>query len=248
MSRILVNTTAYLATVLVAVGLVVYAQSRIAVTARLAGAGPMLLPPEHLERFTFGYNDVVADSLWIRSIQSFDFCGNRFYSGETGQIGANVFKVCREGWVYHMLDAATRVSPRYKIIYTRGAIGLSVIVNDRDGANKLFDRGEATIPDDWAIHYMSGYHKLIEMNDPAAAAESMRLAGATGAPNWVPLLAARLYDQAGRAEIGLRALAQFYGDTDFADWPARAQERWRELEKNIGRKVDPRTLLNGAGE
>ncbi|MGE0763990.1 MAG: hypothetical protein AB7N80_11980 [Bdellovibrionales bacterium] len=202
---------------------------------------PVLLPPQQIEHFTFSYDEIMADLLWLRAIQSLDYCGKTFITDEQVKLGTNVFRICQEGWVYQMLDAATRITPRYRIIYSRGAVALSVLVNDRQGALQLFERGSKVYPQDWVIRYYSGFHRLMEMNDPAGAAEDMRMAGLNGAPNWLTLLAARLYNEAGQAEFGLRALSDFYGQEPFGKWPARAQERWRELETKLGRKVTPPT-------
>lgn len=210
--------------------------------AQMSTSEPTLIPPQHLDKFTFGYQEVMADLLWLRSVQNFDFCGANFLTGETVKLGETSHKICGQGWVFKMLDAATRIVPRYRVIYVRGAIGLSVVVNDREGANILFDRGIMAFPQDWSLHYMSGYHKAIEMNNPEGAATAFEKAAEFGAPNWVPLLAARMYDQGGRAEIGMQVLAQFYAGTDFSDWPERAKERWQDLEKSLGRRVDPTTL------
>lgn len=201
---------------------------------------PVLLPPQYVERFTFGYDELMADLLWIRAIQSLDYCGQSFTTNEQISLGPEKSaNICQQGWVFQMLDAATRITPRYRIIYSRGAVSLSVIANDRLGALTLFERGAKTYPDDWVIRYYAGYHKLLEMNDPAGAAEEMKAAGEAGAPNWLALLSAKLFSEAGKAELGFKALTDFYGDTPFEEWPERARERWSELEKKLGRKVPP---------
>ena len=199
---------------------------------------PIMIPPEQLEHFTFGHPDLIADLLWIRAVQSMDYCGSTFTTDEPVALGNNA-RICEKGWLFHMLDAATRVAPRYRVIYSRGAVNLSVVVNDFQGAGVIFKRGTEVFPEDWVIYYNAGYHELFDMNNPHGAAEYMRLAGVYGAPNWATLLAAKLFDQAGQAEFGLQALGKFYGQEPFAEWPVRARERWVELEKKLGHKVAP---------
>lgn len=202
---------------------------------------PVLIPPSQIERFTFGYNDFISDLLWLRSIQTFDYCGSTFKSNETIKIGSATTNICEKGWVFQMLDAATRVTPRYRVIYSRGAINLSVVVNDKEGASAIFDRGTEVLKYDWVIHYMSGYHELFEMKNVNKAAKSMEWAAQHGAPKWVAILSAKLFSDAGQAELGFRALSSIYSEKPFTDWPARAQERWHELEEKVGRKVIPFT-------
>lgn len=235
--------TAFFIFALLILGSIVHVSHRaISGVSQTSTSEPMLIPPQHLDKFTFGFEEVMADLLWLRSVQNFDYCGAYFLTGETIKLGEVSHKICGQGWVFQMLDAATRIVPRYRVIYTRGAVGLSVAVNDRAGADVLFDRGSEVFPNEWPIFYMSGYHKAIEMNDPERAAAAFERAATLGAPNWVPLLAARLYDLGGRAAIGMQVLAQYYSEKEFDEWPDRAKERWRELEKTLGKKVDPRSL------
>lgn len=207
-------------------------------TSRLANAKkrePVIVPPALIEHFTFGFQELIADVLWIRSIQNFEFCG-----GEYSGLGFSTnlqkeIQMCKRGWIFQMLDAVTRVSPRYKIAYTRGAIMLSVVVNDLDGADFLFRRGIDVFPNDWYVNYSAAYHFAIEMNDKASAARAVEAAAkaGNGAPAWLPLLAARFYSDAGQVEFGLKALKDFYKDQPFEEWPERARERYRDLEKKL---------------
>lgn len=194
---------------------------------------PLLVPPQHIERFAFGYQELLADILWLRSIQDFEYCGEHKAHDEYSQDFKRTLTICEKGWIYHMLDAVTRLAPRMQIAYTRGAVALSVIVNDREGAAELFTRGGKALPESWYVHYCAGYHFSIEMKDYAKAAYHLNEAAKHGAPHWVILLSARLASQAGLAEFGMKALESFYKDTPFTEWPARAQTRYQELEAQL---------------
>ena len=202
---------------------------------RLASS-PTLLPPDLIQYFTFGYNEPLADMIWLRAIQDFDFCGSNFSKIKVNDEG-NEVNICHGGWGSAMLDAVTRVVPRYRIVYTRGAIYLSVAVNEKEGAEKLLLRGIEVYPDFWYIHYHLGYHYLLEMDLPGKAAEHFRQAALLGSPNWVQLLAARLYSDSGKAELGIVTLEEYYKDTPFEEWPVRAKQRYRELQAK--RKTSP---------
>ncbi|MBX7232510.1 MAG: hypothetical protein K1X29_10535 [Bdellovibrionales bacterium] len=194
---------------------------------------PLLIPPAQLEKFTFGYNDFLADSLWIRSIQDFDFCGGKMkMEGYSIALGHNL-TLCKKGWIFQMLDAVTRLDPRYQIVYTRGAVSLSVVVSDFEGAAEIFSRGARQYPEDWYIHYSAGYHYGVEMGLSEKAAFHLREAAKYGAPNWTVLLAAKMFNQAGKAEFGIAALKQFYKDQPYEEWPERAQQRMRELKASL---------------
>lgn len=240
-SRLFSNTITVVA-ILVLMTIISFSHDYLSQTNRHeSSAGPLLIPPAQLEYFTFGHSEVVADLLWLRSIQSFDFCGGVFNNGPEVSYdqGKTKIKTCEKGWVFQMLDAATRISPRYRVIYRRGAANLSVAINDLQGAHIIYERGLAQFPNDWNIHYQAGYHEAVEMNNPELGAKLFDKAWRLGAPQWVPLLAAQLYKKSGRAELGLRALADFYRDKEFKNWPPRVRERWQSLETDLGRKVNP---------
>lgn len=99
----------------------------------------LLSPPVGLQHFTFGHNDLTADILWIRTIQDFDYCDHPISENQ-----------CKgNSWLYRMLDAVTELSPKFRMPYAMGAVALSVLVSDIEGAAKIFDRGTQEYPNDW---------------------------------------------------------------------------------------------------
>ncbi len=113
---------------------------------------------------------------------------------------------CNLGWVYHMLDRVTDLSPKFKLAYIMGGTFLSVVVDDREGARLLFDKGVKQFPNDWSLAYRAAYHYLYEIRNAGRAAQLLEKAGRNGAPVWVFSLAARLYEKSGRAELGITVL------------------------------------------
>ncbi len=180
--------------------------------------GPRFLapPPEHVEYFTFGFRESMADSFWLRWIQDNDVC--QTYRGVakptagiklTKEFDNPRNKVCDNSWAFKMLDAVTRLSPKFKMPYELGAITLSVLTEDYSGASVIFDRAVEAYPYDWSILYRAAYHSLFDMNDVPKAADLFRRAVANGAPQWLELLAARLYTRSGQIEIALATLKQY---------------------------------------
>lgn len=158
----------------------------------------LIPPPPHLERFAFGYQEVIADTLWIRALQDFDYCDTK--------IAENV---CRNNsWLFLMLDSITNLSPNFRIAYAAGALALTVIITDIDGATKIFDKGVQAFPNDWPLLYRAAYHYLYEVHDKKRAAELLIAAGKNGAPAWVFSLAGRLYSDAGKVDLARALLEQ----------------------------------------
>ena len=168
-----------------------------------AEAKPTLYPPKTLQYFTFGYNEIVADALWLRTIQDFDYCETR----PVGVYNPKFFK-CTNGWVYQMIDTVTELAPRFRIPYISGGLLLNVVVNDIPGASKIFDKAVLQFPTDWSILYNAAFQALSEEKNEAKAAALLRSAGLYGAPAWTISLAARLHQKAGQLEFARSVLAQ----------------------------------------
>ena len=151
----------------------------------------LIAPPPMVEHLSFGYQEAIANILWIRAVQDFDYCDREIAD-----------KVClNNSWLYKMLDAITNLSPHFRIPYAAGALALTVIITDIDGATKIFDKGVKAYPNDWPILYRAAYHYMYEVKDNKRAAELLIQAGKNGAPPWVFTLAGRLYSDAGNLEL-----------------------------------------------
>lgn len=174
-------------------------------------------PPEHIEYFHFGFNESMADSLWLRWIQDSDSCQTYLKPvqkldtvlGDDPLTRNPRHKICDNSWGFKMLDAVTKLAPHFWMPYVAGAITLSVIVEDYEGASILFERGLKMFPDDWMITYRAAYHFLYDRQDVKRAAELLNHAGDIGAPTWVKSLASRLYQKSGQIELGIATLESY---------------------------------------
>lgn len=160
-------------------------------------------PPPMIENLSFGFNESIADILWIRSIQDFSYCDQQITQ-----------KICKNNsWLYKMLDAVTNLAPQFRVPYAVGSLALTVIITDVDGATQIFEKGIKAFPNDWPILYRAAYHYLYEVKDKKRAAELLIQAGQNGAPPWVFTLAGRLYSDTGHTELA-EALLQEMSNTE----------------------------------
>jgi len=158
----------------------------------------LIPPPPNIENFTAGFSHQMADVMWIRSIQDFDYCENEIAKQR-----------CKgNSWLYQMLDATTRLDPNYRMPYAMGALALSIIISDIEGASALFDKSVIQFPTDWKILYRAGYHALLEEKNNLKAAERFDKAADHGAPKWLKGMAGRLYNKEGHKEDVDRLLAE----------------------------------------
>jgi tetratricopeptide (TPR) repeat protein len=129
-----------------------------------------------------------------------------------------------------MLDAITELTPDFRVPYSAGAIALSVLVDDREGATKIFEKAVARFPDDWVILYRAGYHFLFEVNDPVRAQDLLVRAARQGAPPWVYSLASRLASKEGQTELAVRILEQALATDPRPEVRMRLEQRLTELQ------------------
>lgn len=160
----------------------------------------LMPPPPHVEHFSFGFNDVIADGLWLTVIQDFGECTL------VNKIEKWRQKKCQRGWSFQFLDAITKLAPRYRMVYVSGAISISVLNDDTLGADVIFERGVENFPNDWSILYRAAYHYMFDMKNKRRAAELLQRAAENGAPRWVHSLAAKLYTEEGELQLALTNL------------------------------------------
>jgi tetratricopeptide (TPR) repeat protein len=165
-----------------------------------------MAPTKEITSFHLGQKETLADALWIRVVQDMDVCGR---SDVVEQPAAGHSKlICNNSWVYAMLDRVTDLAPQFRLPYVVGGSLLSILVNDVEGARKIFEKGLVVYPNDWLINYRAAYHYMYELKNYKRAGELYEKAAKNGAPPWVSSLAARMYTKAGQNEIALRVLTE----------------------------------------
>ncbi len=179
-------------------------------------------PSPYLEYFTFGYQDLIADLLWLRAIQDLDQCDRPVSKEEP----------CNNSWAYRMVDKVTDISPRFRIIYATVPLLLSLVVNDSEGAIKLLDKGLIHYPNDWHILYRGGYLYLFEKGDKVKAADYFLRAQKNGAPDWLAAYATRLYSQAGRSELVQKVITEYQEKGFPPELLQRMKDRLEEASKH----------------
>jgi len=180
----------------------------------------VLPPPAGLEKLHFGFQDAVADVLWLDFIQHAYDCSK--YKDPNG-------KHCPERWGFQTLKTASLLAPRLKVLYEYGAVQLSVLLDDHRGAAQLFDRGLKEFSGDWAMHYRAAFLYIEEIKNTAKAADLMLKASNLGAPYWTKSLASRLFDQSGQIELSLRVLEELHQNTKAGPWKDELASRIGEL-------------------
>ncbi|BCA54481.1 conserved exported protein of unknown function [Nitrospira sp. KM1] len=157
----------------------------------------MYLPSgEYLRTASLGYREVLADLLWLQTIQ---VMGERKLSDEQGQ------------WLYRAFDIITTIDPTFVRVYETGAHALCSLVLMPEESNRLLEKGMRHNPQEWRLPFILGINYYFEIGDDKRAADAMALASRLpGAPDYTARLAAKLYVNAKTPEMGIELLQEAY--------------------------------------
>lgn len=214
----------------------IMATSPILTNVKLQKQDTYIIPPKEMVYFSFGFQEAFASLMWLRLLQDIDICeqGHQV-SYNPGTSVDSILESqmpdsrCNEGWVFHMLDRITDFSPRFLYAYVHGGVLLSIIVDDRQGARQIFEKGLKVFPNHYNLNYNAAYHYLVEIRDPKRAAQLMQKTQELGGPSWLSLLAARLYAKGGMKEAGIYLLNQLIEESSDPQFIEAAQERLKQI-------------------
>jgi hypothetical protein len=136
---------------------------------------------QQLRPLALGYDNVLADLVWFRTIDYFGahYTGDRAYT-----------------WLEAMCDLVTDLDPRAKHVYRFAALILPWEAHDPDAAIRLLEKGTRALPTSWALYYHLGVIEyLFKADYQAAAARLTRAAQQPDAPPFVARFAAILQTQ-----------------------------------------------------
>jgi hypothetical protein len=140
---------------------------------------------------SLGFERLVADLFWLRTV---------YYVGDprTGDVGYPA----AEGLAHLVTD----IDPSFESVYVLMNSVLSGLRMDADAAIRLLEKGTRH-SDYWRIYFLLGFNHFMEKGDYLAGAHWIEEAAKRGGPPYLPLLASRLYSQAGDPDTALAFLA-----------------------------------------
>jgi len=138
---------------------------------------------EYLSAASLGYQVLIADALYLWSIQ--------YYHHQVAAEG-------RE-YLWRIFDVITDLDPQFEDAYLTGALMMGSDLGDAAMALRLLEKGATRNPDGWIYPLESGYYAWMNLEDSELAATYFdRAAALPGAP-----------DVVGRMRAGM---AEFVGD------------------------------------
>ena len=117
----------------------------------------MFLPQaEVLKVISLGYHSIVADFLWLQTIQ---VMGEKKITEEAGH------------WIYRALDTVTTLDPQFVRAYEAGGLALCTLVVLPDQSNALLEKGMKNNPEVWQFPFYLGINYYFEIGDDKKAGD-----------------------------------------------------------------------------
>jgi hypothetical protein len=170
---------------------------------------------EYLKVAALGYQQLVADLLWLKAVQHF---GLREQT-EEGYL-----------WAYHAVDVLTDLDPKFAYAYQVTGAVLGVWANRAQESVAILSKGMKHNPEVWQLPFYLGYDYFYGLHDPGKAAPYFRIASMLpGSPEYLPKLAARMTVEAGDPNAALEFLQRLYQQVQDQHLREGLERRIREV-------------------
>lgn len=163
---------------------------------------PQIRPSYLQHKFAFSHRELFGDAYFMRALQDVGYCRTKSITDSNGKLITDpklITQNCEDkSWLFSIFDLATDLHPEYRLSFKIGALALSVLISDLQGASLLLDKARLFYPRDKALLMISAYHELYETKNKIKAAQLMVEAARNGAPQWYFSLAGRIYEDQGQ--------------------------------------------------
>jgi len=174
---------------------------------------------EALRVVSMGYDHVMADALWLRTVSYYG-------AWRKGAHGLEFFK--------GLTDRVTDLDPLFLEGYKFGAFVLADDLDSMESAYALVEKGIRAMPDEWELPFLLGLLEYtVRVDDARAADWFQRAAGMDSAPPMAKRFAAFVTGRAGDLQKAYALWDYVYQTTPNADMRAKAGEYMNDLEAAI---------------
>jgi tetratricopeptide (TPR) repeat protein len=151
---------------------------------------------KYLKPLALGYDQMLADLLWIKTI---DYFGDHFMTDKAYP------------WLNHILNLIIDLDPLFDFPYFFGGIVLSLEASQVDNANQILERGIEAYPEKWQFPFYIGFNYYYHQKDAEKAAPYIEKASSLpGAPDYLTPLAGGLYAKTNKNETALQFYREAY--------------------------------------
>ncbi len=178
---------------------------------------------------SLGHQTMVADLMWIRTVQYFGEELERRRELNQPRDSKERYK-----FLYPLLDLTVSLDPQFVRAYRFGGL-LLMVVKRYDEAIALYAKGYAANPDRWEMSHDLGRLYFLDLKDHEKALYWWKITDTLpGRPGYIARFLPRLYLQAGQREIAIELWLELLDVTDNTVFRGIIKN---ELEK-LGVRVD----------
>jgi hypothetical protein len=187
-------------------------------------------------RLSLGFNGLVADWYWMRSLQ---YVGNKIVNFP-GHLALDNLSQLDLKLLAPLLDTTVTLDPQFMEPYQYAAVVLPEV--DVTQAIRIIKKGIEANPDAWSLHHQLGYIYWQQGNFHAAAEAYGKGAALAGAPPWMEAMKARMATEGGSRATGREIYTRMFEQSGDPQVKEMARLRLLQLESLDQRDVLRRLL------
>ncbi len=179
-----------------------------------------------LKGYSFGFEGLIADWYWMRSLQ---YIGEKIVKRKSkGGINLENLKPLNPRLLYPLLNSATDLDPRFFEVYSYGAIVLPAI--NPEQAIKIAEKGITNNPEQWRLYQHLGFIYWKLTNYKKAAEVYEKGSKITGAPEFMRYMAARMETEGGSRQTARQIYQEMLSNAKDTQTRENAEIRLLELD------------------
>jgi tetratricopeptide (TPR) repeat protein len=190
-------------------------------------------------RLSLGFNGLVADWYWMRSLQYVGRKTIAYSETHPGNLQLDDLSALDLKMLPKLIDFATTLDPQFIAVYEYGGILLPSI--NEGEAIRLLNKGIAANPDEWRLYHLLGYIYWQSSRFPEAAAVYSQGSKAPGAPAWMEASAANMTADGGSRATAREMYQRLNRESDDQYIREMAHSRLQQLqsfdERDLIRKI-----------
>ncbi len=197
----------------------------------------LYVSPETARRMSLGFNGLIADWYWLRSLQ---YVGHKMTSYQ-GRLQLDDLRVLDARQLAPLLDHATTLDPQFTAAYEYGALVLPAI--DAEAALRLTEKGIRANPQNWWLYHHLGFIYWQQGRFREASEAYSAGAKQPGAPAWMTAMTAQMEARGGSRETARDIYRHMSSEGDDEQIKLLAFKRLLQLDSLDQRDAIRRVLV-----
>ena len=189
-----------------------------------AEAEQLYLAGNTVRRLSLGFNGLVADWYWLRSLQ---YLGRKVIKAKEDVQIDNLGQV-NLTLLAPLLDTATTVDPQFLAPYQYAAVVLAAV--DPEQAIQILKKGIAANPSRWRLHQHLGYIYWKQGDFQAAGETYSKGAAIPGAPPWMEAMKAKMIAEGGSRDLAREIYGRMFEQAEDDQVKEMARRRLFQLD------------------